>query len=73
MKKGINQATFDIGLHVPSKGSKVFACLKGMVDAGMGIPHDKSILPSEDRIKGKHIKEGLAEDLEVVKTKLEGM
>lgn len=73
MKKGINSATLDIGLHAPSKGSKVFACLKGMVDAGMEISHDKSILPSEERIKGKHTKEGLAEDFEVVKTRIEGL
>ena len=39
----------------PVKGGRVFACLKGAVDAGLNIPHSDVILPSEGRIKGEHI------------------
>jgi len=33
----------------------VFAALKGVVDAGMRIPHSEEILPDESRIRGEHI------------------
>ena len=54
-KKGITEAILDTGLNVSVKGSALYAALNGAVDAGLVIPHDKKILPSEDRIKGKHI------------------
>jgi len=54
--KNINEAILDIGLK-SSKGSKVFAALKGACDAGLDIPHGESIIPSEDRISGQHIAE----------------
>ncbi len=51
----VKKAILDIGLHAPTKGTKVFAALKGMVDAGLDIPHDPEIIPDESRIKGEHI------------------
>jgi large subunit ribosomal protein L18 len=63
-KKGIKEAVLDIGLNTPSNGSRIFAALKGFVDAGITVNHDKKILPSEQRIKGEHIAgyaKGLAE------------
>ncbi len=64
-KAGIKEAILDIGLYDVVKGSKLFACLKGFADAGVEIPFDKSIIPSEERIKGQHIVayyEGLSEE-----------
>ncbi len=52
---GVEEAILDIGLRQPSTGAKVFAVLKGAVDAGLKIPYDKKVLPSEERIKGEHI------------------
>lgn len=57
LQKGVKEAVLDIGLHEPVKGSRVFAALKGAIDAGLEIPHSEEILPSEDRIAGKHISE----------------
>lgn len=54
-KSGVSEAVLDAGLLRPIKGTKLFAALKGALDAGLGIPHDKSVLPSESRIKGEHI------------------
>jgi hypothetical protein len=34
----------------------LYAALKGAIDAGLKIPYNEEILPSEDRIKGEHIK-----------------
>ena len=55
--KGVKKAILDIGLHRPTKGARVFAVLKGALDAGLEVPHGEEILPDEDRIGGKHIAE----------------
>jgi len=55
LKANLDSAVLDIGLRTPSKGSKVFASLKGLLDAGMKINHTKEVLPPEDRIRGKHL------------------
>jgi large subunit ribosomal protein L18 len=57
VKKGLKDAVFDLGLHTPVNGSNVFAALRGATEAGMAIPHDKAILPSDERISGKTIQE----------------
>lgn len=57
VEQGIGEAVFDIGLQHPSKGSRVFAALKGAVDAGLKVPFDKAKLPDEKRIMGQHIVE----------------
>jgi len=54
-KAGITEAVIDIGRRPSVKGSRMYAVLKGVVDAGIVIPHSDSILPSEERIKGSHI------------------
>jgi large subunit ribosomal protein L18 len=51
----LEKAVLDIGLQLPSQGSRVFAALKGVIDAGISVPHSKSILPDKDRIMGQHI------------------
>jgi large subunit ribosomal protein L18 len=53
--KGVKTAVLDVGLQKITPGGKIYAALKGAVDAGIEIPHDPSIFPSEDRITGKHI------------------
>jgi len=53
--KGISEAVLDIGLHSPTKGSRVFAALKGVLDAGLSVPHGEEKFPDEDRIRGVHI------------------
>ncbi len=55
--KGIHEAIIDIGLHRPVKGCRLFAALKGALDAGLEIPHGEDIFPSEERIRGEHIAE----------------
>lgn len=71
-KAGIDRAVLDIGLHNPSQGSKVFASLKGLLDAGIDIPHSEKILPAEERIRGEHTKKkNIEKDFETVMKKLE--
>jgi large subunit ribosomal protein L18 len=51
---GIQEAILDIGLVSPTKGSKIFAVLSGVVDAGVNVPHSEEKIVKE-RIKGEHI------------------
>jgi large subunit ribosomal protein L18 len=53
--KGIEEAILDIGLHSPTKGARVFAVLKGALDAGVDIPHSEEKLPDPKRISGEHV------------------
>jgi large subunit ribosomal protein L18 len=72
LAKGVEKAFLDIGLHIPSKGTRVFAALKGVVDAGVEVPHSEEILPDESRISGEHIAEyasQLSSDPDVYKQK----
>jgi large subunit ribosomal protein L18 len=55
IEKNVEEAILDLGLQTPVKGSKVYSVLKGVYDAGVKIPVDESVFPSEDRISGKHI------------------
>lgn len=54
---GVKEAVLDLGLHAPTKGSRVFAALKGALDAGLIIPHDENKLPDEKRVQGQHVSE----------------
>jgi large subunit ribosomal protein L18 len=53
--QGLKEVIPDIGLNSPSKGSRVFAVLKGLLDAGVHVPVDEKKLPDEKRLSGEHI------------------
>src|SRR6266568_3178304 len=57
LAKGVKEAVLDIGLKSSTKGSKLFAVLKGLSDAGLEVPHSDGPLPGKDRIGGVHISE----------------
>lgn len=59
LEQGVESAVLDIGLQVPSRGGALFAALKGILDAGVEIPHGDGIFPSEERLQGAHIDEAL--------------
>jgi len=51
--KDIQKTVLDIGMLKSTKGNRLYAVLKGAVDAGMDVPHSEEILPSMEDIKGK--------------------
>jgi large subunit ribosomal protein L18 len=55
MVHDVKKAVLDIGLNSSSRGTRVFAALKGVLDAGVTVPHSEKMLPNETRISGKHI------------------
>ncbi|MBN2202585.1 MAG: 50S ribosomal protein L18 [Candidatus Aenigmarchaeota archaeon] len=71
-EKKIEGAVLDMGLQTSTKGSRIYAALKGVVDAGIIVPHSEEILPKDDRISGKHISEETVKKFEEVKKKIVG-
>jgi len=69
-EKKVEEAVLDLGLQTSTKGSRIYAALKGVVDAGVSVPHSEEILPSSDRIEGKHISEEVAKQFQEVKKKI---
>ena len=69
---GNHEAGLDIGLAASSPGSRVFSALKGMIDAGLDIPHGTSVLPNEERLSGKHIDDSLSSSVEASIEAIEG-
>lgn len=51
--KDTKNLILDIGMLKSSKGNRLYAVLKGAVDAGIDIPHSEEILPSMEEIKAK--------------------
>ena len=72
LDKGIKEGILDIGRYRPTKGNKLFAALKGVVDAGIQCPYDEIMIPSEDRILGKHLDDKIAPLIENIKNKTIG-
>ncbi len=68
-EKGVKEIVLDVGLHPATKGSILFACLKGAADAGLETAYGKEKMPSEERIAGKHLQ---TEGFEEAKKKILG-
>ena len=45
----------DFGFQRSTKGSKIYAVLKGVKDAGIDVPVSEDMLPADDRVDGSHI------------------
>ncbi len=69
-EKDIKEVVLDLGLQTSTKGNRVYALLKGVSDSGLEVGYSEDVLPSEDRIKGKHIGDEIVKDFEVMKNKV---
>jgi len=68
--KGTVEAVLDAGLRHPTPGGRLSAALKGLLDAGVEIPHGEDRFPSAERLGGAHLPKPLPEPLESYKMKL---
>ncbi len=71
-KSGVGEAVLDAGLQVSTKGSRIYAALRGVLDSGISVHHSPEVLPSEDRLLGKHIKPELELLVKSTKEKILG-
>jgi len=51
LKKGVKKAVLDIGLKTSVKNSRIYASLKGAIEAGVNIPAGKGVMPSDELLK----------------------
>ncbi len=76
--KKVGEAILDSGLYPSTKGSRIYAVVKGAVDAGLDIPVSEDTLPADDRVSGEHLAkfndrfESLPENFKAVKQKILG-
>jgi large subunit ribosomal protein L18 len=51
--KKVHKAVLDTGRH--PKSTRIFAVVKGALDAGLKVPHSEASIPAEERLRGTHI------------------
>ncbi len=71
-EKGISESILDVGRHPPITGSKVFAVVKGVIDAGITCPYDEGKVPNEERLYGGHLQKEMKPVIEDIKSKIMG-
>jgi large subunit ribosomal protein L18 len=72
-KSGHTEAVLDAGLRRPADGGRLLGALKGLLDAGIEIPHGETAFPTADRLNGTHLKPALPQPLEAFKSQLGGL
>jgi len=60
---GMSEGIADIGLHASTKGNRIYAAIKGVIDAGVAVPAGSEIFPDDSRISGEHIKKYTGADI----------
>lgn len=72
ISSGTKKAVLDLGLASSTRGNRIYSALKGMIDAGLDIPHSESIFPDDDRVMGSHIDESISKAFEKSKKLIAG-
>lgn len=76
MKSDKDEAVLDTGLRSIKSGSRVFAAVQGLNDAGVTVNVGAEMVPEEGRLHGEHIEEmkdvEITSDVESVKEEIEG-
>ncbi|MGA7923278.1 MAG: 50S ribosomal protein L18 [Thermoplasmata archaeon] len=66
-ESGTTTAVLDAGLRRPTNGGRLLGALKGLLDAGLEIPHGEGAFPSAERLNGTHLRPPLPKSLEMYK------
>jgi len=70
LKSNVKVAIVDLGLQIPSKGSRLFAAVKGAIDAGLDVKCSDEAFPKDERIRGAHISDPVSKMFDDVKAKI---
>ena len=63
------KAILDTGLLRNTGKSRIYAFLKGVIEAGVEVPCSEKVFPDEGRLRGKHMKRNA--DLDKIKKEIE--
>jgi len=67
----IKEAIVDIGLQRSTRGSRIYALIKGAIEGGLKISCDEKMFPSAERLKGAHLKtKDIDKKIEEIKNKI---
>jgi large subunit ribosomal protein L18 len=69
--KKLKHPIVDLGMIKNINKNRSFAFLKGLLDSGIKIKCKEKALPSEDSIKGKHLKKDFSKIFEEIKSKIQ--
>ena len=61
----------DFGMMRAIQKSKLYSFIKGVVDAGVKLPHDPKVFPEEARINGKNLKKDFTSFFSKIKSTIE--
>jgi large subunit ribosomal protein L18 len=67
---GAAEAVLDTGGRRPIRGGRLLGALKGLLDAGVDIPHSEEGFPPAERLSGRHLRSPLTEPIESYRDKL---
>ena len=57
-KKFKDESVLDTGFNSPQHKGRIYAFLKGALDAGISVPHgEKDLFPEDKKIQGQHVQE----------------
>ena len=60
----------DLGMTKTIHGNRIFSVIKGLVDGGANISANEKVFPSEERVKGEHLKDEVKTLISKVEAKL---
>jgi large subunit ribosomal protein L18 len=61
----------DLGMMRVLHKTKIFAFLKGLIDAGIEIKHKKDVFPDDEKITGENLKKDFSKTFNEIKSKIE--
>lgn len=67
----VDSAVLDLGMAKPTRGDRVFAGLKGVLDMGIEVPHGDGMFPTDERISGSHLGDKVSSQFNQLKQKIE--
>lgn len=53
---GIERSILHLGRHASTRGSRLYAALRGAREGGLDIPADEEVFPGDDRLDGEAVK-----------------
>ncbi|MEK6873850.1 MAG: 50S ribosomal protein L18 [Nanoarchaeota archaeon] len=62
-----SESILDTGLQRNIHGSRIYALLKGLIDAGIEIPCNEKVFPSEDKLNGKNMEKDISDLVKKIK------
>ncbi len=71
IKDKLEEPIIDFGMQRVIKKSKLFAFLKGLSDAGIGVKCDEENFPEDERLRGKNAKEDISKIVAEVKGRID--